>query len=75
MLHYEAIDLVIKAIIKRFDQPRYKIYRCLEDVILNTCMDQDSEEEIDFVSNFYANDVDKHQLCDNYHSYLIVQRR
>ena len=36
MLCYEAIYLVIKAITERFDQPGYKIFRNLEDVIRNT---------------------------------------
>ena len=41
-LYYEAIDLVIKAITERLDQPGYQIYRNLQDVILNT----DIEDEL-----------------------------
>lgn len=62
MLYYEAIDLVIEAITERFDQPGYKIYRNLEDLILNTCRGQRNEEELDFVCNFYKDDLDKQQL-------------
>ena len=62
MLYYEALDLVTEAIMERFNQPGYKVYRNLEDLILKTCREQQCEEELDFVCNFYKSDLDRHQL-------------
>ena len=41
MLYFEAIDLAIEAITERFDQPGYRIYNNLENLILKTCKEQD----------------------------------
>ena len=62
MLYYEALDLVIEAITKRFDQPGYKVYRNLEDLILKACRGQEYTEELDFVCSFYKSDLDRQQL-------------
>ena len=62
MLYYEALYLVTEAIMERFNQPGYKVYRNLEDLILKTCREQQCEEELDFVCNFYESDLVRHQL-------------
>ena len=62
MLYYEALDLVIEAITKRFDQPGYKVYRNLDDLVLKACRGQEYTEELDFVCSFYKSDVDRQQL-------------
>ena len=62
MLYYEALDLVTEAIMERFNQPGYKVYRNLEDLILKTCREQECEEELDFVCSFYKNNLDRQQL-------------
>ena len=41
VLYFEAIDLAIEAITERFDQPDYRIYSNLENLILKTCKGQD----------------------------------
>ena len=51
-----------KVIIERFDQPGYKIYRNLENVILNTCRSKNIEDELEFVYSFYDDDLVKYQL-------------
>ena len=62
MLYYEALDLVIEAITKRFDQPVYKVYRNPEDLILKACRGQEYTEKLDFVCSFYKSDLDRQQL-------------
>ena len=36
-IYYEALDLVIEAINSRFNQPGYKVYRNVQDLVLNAC--------------------------------------
>ena len=42
VLYFEAIDLVIEAITERFDQPGYRIYSNLENLILKRRITQRS---------------------------------
>ena len=62
MHYFEALDLVMEAISDRFNQPGYKTYQELEDLILKTCKGENVDEEIDFFCGFYKDDVDKLQL-------------
>ncbi len=62
MLYYEALDLVIEAITKKCDQPGYRVYRNLEDLILKACRGQQYSEQLDLVCCFYQNDLDRQQL-------------
>ena len=62
MLYFEALDLVVEAIADRFNQPGYKIYQRLEDLILKTCRGEKTDEEIDFLCGFYKDDINKLQL-------------
>ena len=59
---YEALDLVTMGITERFDQPGYKIYQNVEDLILKACQGKQCEEELDFVCTHYKVDVNKYQL-------------
>lgn len=56
--YFEALDLVIECIKDRFDQPGYKIYRNLQDLLLKaTASDFDNyKEEFQFVTTFYGPD-------------------
>ena len=62
MIYYEALDLVIEAITKRFGQPGYRTVQNLEDCLLKVCLGQEYAENLDFVCNFYKQDLDKQQL-------------
>ena len=47
-IYYEALDLVTMGITNRFDQPGYKVYRNIEDLILKVCQRKQYDEELDF---------------------------
>jgi len=59
MLYFEAIDLAIEAITDRFDQPGYRIYNNLENLILKTCKGQDYTDELRTACEFYGNGLDR----------------
>ena len=33
-IYYEALDLIVQSIKDRFEQPGYKVYKCLEDLVI-----------------------------------------
>jgi len=43
--YFEAIDLVVNSIKDRFDQPGYRIYRNLEQLLLKSCQNEDITAE------------------------------
>ena len=61
-IYYEALDLIVEGITNRFDQRGYGIFKNLEEVILKVCKNQPFEEELEFICNFYKDDIDKAQL-------------
>lgn len=62
VIYYEALDLFIQGITNRFEQPGYLIHQNLEELLLKTCTGCDYETELDFVCEFYKDDVTKLQL-------------
>ena len=61
-IYYEALDLVIEAIYSRFNQPGYKVYRNVEDLILKACHVCRYDTEQNNVCDFYMDDISKMQL-------------
>jgi hypothetical protein len=55
--YYEALDLVINSISKRFDQPGYKTYKNVEELLLKAARGKDYHAEFDFVVDFYDTDI------------------
>ena len=49
----EALDLVISSMKSRFDQPGYKTYSKLEDLLVKAANKEEIKEEIKFVTEFY----------------------
>lgn len=62
--YYEALDLIINCIKDRFDQPGYKVYKNLENLLLlSITSDFESyEEEFNFIVDFYGSDIDSNTL-------------
>ena len=60
--YHEAIDLVIEAINSRFNQPGYKVYRNVEDFVLNPCLGCPYDTDLSNVCDFYKDDISKIQL-------------
>ena len=61
-IFFEAIDHAIQAIQDRFDQPGYAIYQNLEQLILKACTGKPYDAELQFVCDFYKEDLSKTQL-------------
>ena len=61
-IYFEALNPVINVIKSRFDQPGYRIYSKLEDVLVKAANKDDFEEELAFICDFYGKDFRKGQL-------------
>ena len=53
-VYYESLYLLIQCIADRFDQPGYKMYRSLEDLLLKGCKDLPHAIELDQVKKLYS---------------------
>ena len=54
--YFEGLDLVIASIQERFDQPGFKMYRNLQELVLKAAKKECYDEEYNFVVNFYGDD-------------------
>ena len=61
-LYYQALDLITLSINDRFNQPGYKIYQQLEDLLLKAIHKEDFESSLSVVSSFYSSDINQDQL-------------
>lgn len=61
-IFYEALDLIASAIESRFQQPGYKVYRKLEDVLVKAANKENYEEDLAFICHFYKEDLNQEQL-------------
>ena len=61
-IYYEALDLITVAIETWFQQSGYKVYCKLEDVLLKAANKKNYEDSLEFVCNFYKEDVNRDQL-------------
>ena len=50
--------LIVNCIRNHFDQPGYKVYCNLQELLLKASTKSDYEEEYAFVTKFYGNDFD-----------------
>ena len=57
-IFFEAVDLVIGGIRARFDQPGYKLYSKLEEVLVKAASKENFDAELKFVIEFYKEDFD-----------------
>ena len=60
--YYEALDLILNAIQARFDQPGFKMYRNLQDLLLKAVKGDDYRECLNHVTSLYHDDLDAQQL-------------
>ena len=61
-IFFEALDLVISGIKARFDQPGYKTYIKLEELLVKAANKEDYESELKFVVDFYKDDINEGEL-------------
>ena len=55
-IYFKALDLIITCIAYRFDQPGFKIYRNVQDLLLKAVKSEPHQAELDFVTEFYSTD-------------------
>ena len=55
--YFECLDLVVTCIRTRFDQPGYRTLRTLEDLLLKAIRKQDYSEQLEFIIDFYKDDI------------------
>ena len=60
--YYEALDLIISSINDRIDQPGYRIYYQLEDLLLKSIQKEDFEDCRTTITSFYHSDINTTQL-------------
>ena len=61
-IYLNVIDTVTACIKRRFDQPGYKIYDQVEQMLVNAVNGKPFEKNLDDVVDFYKDDLDKFQL-------------
>ena len=61
-VYFEAIDLAVTSINDRFDQPVYKVYSNVEQLLFKACSGVDYEDKVKFVCEFYGEDVNRQDL-------------
>lgn len=61
-IYYGALDHVVEAIKDRFDQPGYRIYHNLEELVVKACKGEPYNAELDNVCAFYKDDLSRSQL-------------
>ena len=57
-IFFKAVDLVIGGIRARFDQPGYKLYSKLEEVLVKAANKENFDAELKFVIEFYKEHFD-----------------
>ena len=60
--YYEALDLIINSIKSRFDQPGYRAYRNLQDLLIKAVKRENYDDCFSFVCSFYGDDINPDQL-------------
>ena len=61
-IYFKALDLIIAAISKKFDQPGFRVYRRLQDVLLKAAKGEDYNDDLEFITNFYGDGLDRARL-------------
>ncbi len=61
-IYYEAIDLIVSCIERRFNQPRYQLYSTLESLLIKACQGMNFDLELKCVCDFYG-DFNIDTLC------------
>lgn len=61
-LYFEALDSATSCIVDRMEQPGYKVYSVLEQLLLKSCTGDDFEECFQTVCSFYKDDFQPDDL-------------
>ena len=56
-IYFEAIDLSITSITNQFDQPEFKVYSGLEQLLVKACKGEDCQSELSAACDFYGEEL------------------
>lgn len=73
-VYFEAFDLVIACIKDRFDQPGYKTYRSLQDLLVCCACGGDYATHLRSVMDFYRDDFNEQALTTQLETYQVAVR-
>ncbi len=60
--YFEAVDLAVSSITARFDQPGFKVYSNVEQLLFKACNGDDYQKELAAVCTFYKGDLELNEL-------------
>lgn len=61
-IYFESLDLLVQAIEDRFDQPGYKMYSCLESLLIKAVKKENYSNELQEVLRVYKHDFNASNL-------------
>ena len=61
-VYYEALDLAVNSISDRFDQPGFRVYSNVEQLLFKACKGDEYQKKRDAVCTFYKGDVELNEL-------------
>ena len=61
-IYFEALDCITRSITRRFDQPDFKKYINLQEILLKAIKQQPWEKELDEICTIYGDDFDHYSL-------------
>ena len=61
-IYFDALDHITNAIKERFDQPSFKAYANLEELLVKGAINQTSEVDINQIKSLYSDEVDVSDL-------------
>ncbi len=60
--YFEALDLAVSTITDRFEQPGFRVYSKIEQLLFKACTGEEYKSELDFVCEFYGEDLTRGNL-------------
>ena len=61
-VYYEAIDLAVNNITERFDEPGFRVYSKLEQLLCKACTHDNYQEELNAVCTIYSGEMEQNEL-------------
>ena len=61
--------MIVKCMTDRFNQPGYRVYSEVEQLLLKACDQEDFDSELKSVCSFYKDDFDPPLLCSQQHTF------
>ena len=65
--YYEALDLAVNSISQRFDQPGFRVYSNLEQLLFKACTGDNYQSALDVVCTSYKGDLEPNELSSQLH--------